>query len=99
MITHVQLALLPEDLQQLVLAKYRVALMDPAHRLTYEEAAWLYGYRKDTLRALVCRKRLRALRRGPYRLITHAAMRAYLRGKKKEGTPRKGLRAQQLQVA
>lgn len=80
MITHVELALLPEDLREKVLAKYRVALMDPARKLSMHEAAWLYGYRYQTLRWLVCHKKVRSTGKGLRRRVTHAAMRQYRRG-------------------
>lgn len=98
MITHVDITLLPADLQEQVLAKYRVALMDPDRRLTYHEAAWLYGYTYLTVRCHVSRGRIRTVGRTPNRRITHAAMRAYLRGKKLCGRTRNALRAQQLQL-
>ena len=99
MITTVKLALLPEDLQEKVLTKYRVALMAPDHRMTYQEAAWLYGYQYGTIRWLVHQGRLRTIARGRERYITHAAMRAYAKSKRVAGKPRRSYReAQQVML-
>lgn len=98
MIAHVELAQLPEDLQKVVLAKYRVALMNTERMLTYEEAAWIYGFKPCSIRHMVHKKRLRTVSRGRYRFITHAAMRAYLRQKRKAGAPRKALKSAQLSI-
>lgn len=96
MITTVKLDLLPEGLQEKVLAEYRVALMDPNHRMTYQEAAWLYGYQYGTIRRLVHQGRLRTIARGRERYITHAAMRAYAKNKRVAGSPRRSYRETQL---
>lgn len=77
MITRVDIALLPEDLQEVVLAKYRVALMDPSRKLTMEEAAWLYGYTYQTIRCLVAQGRVRSTGTRVNRRVSHAAVRQY----------------------
>lgn len=77
MITHVDIALLPEDLRELVLAKYRVALMEPSHRMSMAEAAWLYGYTYQHVRLMVAKRKLRSTGSGLRRRISHAAMRQY----------------------
>ena len=99
MITTIDIALLPEDLQELVLAKYRVALMAPDHRMTMQECAWLYGYQYHTIRWYASQKLIRTSGAGKFRRITHAAMRAYLHRKHVTGAPRKAYKEAQLLLA
>lgn len=77
MIKHLEIALLPEDLRALVLAKYRVALMEPTRKMSMAEAAWLYGYTYQHVRLMVAKKKLRSTGTGLRRRVTHAAMRQY----------------------
>lgn len=98
MITHVQLDLLPEDLQQKVLAKYRVALMDPAHRMTQLECAWLYGYQYNSIRSHVCNGKIKATGTQQSRRISHAAMRKFLRERGTGGRKRKSMIEAQLRT-
>lgn len=98
MITHIELGLLPPDLREAVLAKYRVALMDPARKLTMLEAAWLYGYDYQTVRRLVCYGQLRSTGQGKNRRVSHAAVRAY-RQLRKKSQPTSCERTAQLKAA
>jgi hypothetical protein len=99
MITHVDLTLLPADLRTKVLDEYRVALMAPERRLSYREAAWLYGYTYMTMRVLVSRGRIKTVGRAPNRRITHATMRNYITSKRIAGRPRKSLKQRQTALA
>lgn len=99
MITHVAIDRLPVELRQQVLAAYREACKQPHHRLTYHEAAWLYGYSYQTIRWLVGARRLRTVGRGAKRLITHAAMRQYINSKGRGGRPRAALMQAQVLLA
>ncbi|HRD54657.1 MAG TPA: hypothetical protein PKY96_18620 [Flavobacteriales bacterium] len=99
MITTIDITLLDAELRAVVLAKYRVALMDPSIKLTMLEAAWLYGYTYQTLRHYCSSGWIKTSGKGRNRRITHAAMRTYLRNKKREGTPRKALKGMQQQLA
>lgn len=99
MITHVAIDRLPVELRHQVLAAYREACKQPHHRLTYREAAWLYGYSYQTIRWLVGEKRLRTVGRGAQRLITHAAMRQYITTKGHGGRPRAAQKLAQTTLA
>lgn len=99
MITTVDISLLPADLREKVLVKFATALMNTAHKMTYYEAAWLYGYRYGTIRWLVHQGRLRIVGRGMNKRITHAAMRAYINRKRKTGAPRRALKNAQQKLA
>jgi hypothetical protein len=98
MITHVSIADLPEELRPVVLAKYRVALMDPNRRLTMLECAWLYGYRFDYIRWLSAQGKLRTIGTGTNRRVTHAAMRQY-RQRRVKCIPNKVERNAQQRIA
>lgn len=88
----------PEE-REAVLAIYRRALKRPEQRMSYYECALVYGFRPDTIRHLVHRKRLRTTGRWPRRSITHAAMRAYLAGRKPNGSKRIALKEAQTALA
>lgn len=99
MITTVELALLPPGLQMTVLEQYRKALMDPNRPMTYQEAAWLYGYRYNTIRLYVSEGSLATVGRKPNKRITHQAMRDYMNRKRVDGAPRRALKEAQQQLA
>lgn len=98
MITHVDLSLLPDDLREQVLAKYRVALMEPGRKLTMQEASWLYGYTYLTVRWLVARGLIKSTGSGPKRRLSHAAMRSY-RNARKKAIPTRRERSRQTKLA
>lgn len=99
MITEVNIGLLSQELREHVLTEYRKALMAEGVKLSYMEAAWLYGYQYNTIRLIVCKGLLRTVGRNPKRRITHAAMRAFLASRKKTGAPRKALTEAQLHIS
>lgn len=98
MITEVPLHLLSAKTRERVLAEYRAVVKDPAWLMTYHECAWYYGYEYGTIRTLVALGRLRVCGRPSDRRITHAAMQAYLRGKRMKGSPRKSQRDLQTRL-
>lgn len=98
MITTVDITLLDEETRDLVLAKYRVALMDPTRKMTMQEAAWLYGYTYQTIRWLVAHEKMRSTGHGKHHRLTHAAVRAY-RMQRRKLVPTRKERSQQLVVA
>jgi len=84
--------LLPSDRQH-VLTNYRLALK-AAKLLTYDEAAFYYGYTNQSLRHYISTGRLKPVKKGGRRFLTHVEMRRYLAAKKKTGSPRKSQRIQ-----
>lgn len=99
MITTIDLQNVPASDRGAMLDLYRVALAREDARMTMREAAWMYGYTYQTVRIYVADGMIRTCGRGHRRRITHAAMRAYIRGKKLPGAPRKGLKALQTKLA
>lgn len=97
MITRVDIRLLSPDLRKQVLEDYKRGLKG-ATRMSYQEAAFLYGYTYQTIRALVTRGRIKSGGAGDKRWITHSAMRRYISGKQRDGAPRKALRNIQTQI-
>ncbi len=101
--TSIPFAAVPPTLHQPVVEAYKRYLLREDRLLTYEEAAWLYGYKQNTLRILVCTGRLRAVK--PRRTkrsavyLRHADIRTYIMTKKTEGSPRKAMRNAQKLLA
>ena len=90
----IRLDLLADEARTRVLKEYRKALAAAEH-LTYEEAAWYYGYTYQTLRHYVMMGRLKPLRRRTkVKWLTHAEMRRYARSKQVSGSPKKSQRTQ-----
>ncbi len=94
----IDVTLLPEPTRKRVLMEYRRALMDPAHEMTYEECAWLYGYTYATIRWAASKGRLATVGRNPNKRVRHEDMRRYMVTKKKVGTPRKSQRNLQISL-
>lgn len=98
MITTVDITLLPDGLRDRVLTWYKLAITREDHLLSIEEAAWLYGYHKATLRWYVYRGYIPSRTRKQRRYVTHAAMRHYIRQRKTTGRPRQALKNAQIRI-
>lgn len=99
--TTIPIDAVPHQLLGPVLTSYRKLLLQEDRLLTYDEAAWLYGYKNHSLRLAVCRGRLNVVKKGRgirgQVLLRHTDIRAYIQGRKKSGRPREAMRqAQQL---
>lgn len=92
MITHVDIRLLPKALRENVLKSYALVLREPATKLNYREAAWLYGYTYATIRHYTSRGTIKAAGHKSNRTISHAAMRSFLAKRKQGGRPRQALK-------
>lgn len=94
--------LLSDETRNRVLAERRVIMMKPSYRMNAREAAELYEYTYGTLKTYLASQKLKVKRRGKLkpnaRVITHAAMRALIRGKKCAGRPREALRKKQTAI-
>ena len=93
MLKTIRLDLLSDALRERVLKEYRPEV-GAMKLLTYEEAAWYYGFTYQTIRHMVHRERLYPVKKGGYRYLTRAEMRRYFRSKKVAGSPRKSQRNQ-----
>lgn len=89
----IRVYLLKKETRELVLTEYRTALKEVRY-LSYEEAAWYYGFTYQTIRHYIHEDRLRPVKKPGKRYLTHAEMRRYLAGRKATGCPRKSQRTQ-----
>jgi len=85
--------LLSAPTRERLLKEYRTALKD-VRFLTYEEAAWYYGFTYQTIRHYIHEGRIRPVKKSGKRFLTHVEMRRYLAAKKRTGSPRKSQRTQ-----
>lgn len=97
-VKRIRLNALPPERQEQLIYLYLQLLRDERATTTCNEAAALYGYTHQTLRHYCCRGRIKARGHGQRLRITHAAMRAYIKGKKLPGRPRKALKNQQTRI-
>jgi len=78
LITDVPLRVLPVRLQEKAMAAYEAAMRHPDYRMTYREAAHLYGVSYSSLRYYVHMKDLKVLGKGLATRITHQAIRNFI---------------------
>mgnify|MGYP000747664158 CR=1 FL=1 len=101
--TTIPLDAVPQVLRNEVLEAFRRYAMREEYRMSYEEAAWLYGYRPDTLRRAKCKGQLLARKSGSAGCcrvsITHRSMRNYIRTRKPQGGKRKALKEAQMKIS
>lgn len=91
MIRYVGITELPAELRERVLKEYGRVLRRDDRRLTYREAAMLYGLTYETMRSYISRGLIRSNGRAPNKWISHAAMRRYFLNRGRGGRPRKAL--------
>lgn len=87
LITEVPLHVLPPVVRKKTMAAYEAAMRHPDYRMTYREAAYLYGVSYSSLRYYVHMKELLTVGKGSKTRISHQAIKAFIARPKRTGRP------------